>query len=182
MLRGVGISVLVALPVSTFRGKPMIPSGEGKLKYKNPQGRQWETTLSISFPRNMASRSKRKPTTSTGPPVNRASAGGVASGTGSSKAPRIVIQRNPCKGSGAIKIGTLNVRTLLRKGKLDNVKQEMIKNNLNVLGLSEVRWKEEGDFDSDEYRVCYAGGEESQRGVAIVLDKETSKRVTEVNR
>ena len=75
------------------------------------------------------------------------------------------------KGLGKIKMGAWNVQTLLRKGKLKNVKQEMTKNNLNVLGLREVRWKVEGDFDSDEYRVCYAGGEESQRGVAIVLDK-----------
>src|SRR5580692_2135804 len=49
-----------------------------------------------------------------------------------------------------IKIRTWNVRTMNRRGKLENLKVEM-KNNLNVLGVSEVRWTEEGDFESDGY-------------------------------
>ena len=51
--------------------------------------------------------------------------------------------------------------------------------NLNILGLSEVRWKE-GDFMSDGMRVIYAGGNENQRGVAMILDGETAKRVTKI--
>ena len=41
------------------------------------------------------------------------------------------------------------------KGKLENVKNEMKRNGLNVLGMSEVRWKECGDFESEGYRVVY---------------------------
>jgi exonuclease III len=70
---------------------------------------------------------------------------------------------------------------MMRSGKLENIKREMRRNRLDILGLSEVRWKEGGDFESEEFRVCYAGGKESQRGVAIVLDKEMAKRVLKVD-
>ena len=55
------------------------------------------------------------------------------------------------------------------KGKLENVKREIVRNGLNVLGVSEVRWNGNGDFESDDLRVIYSGGEERQRGVAIIL-------------
>ena len=47
--------------------------------------------------------------------------------------------------------------------------------------MSEVRWKEGEDFESEEFRVCYAGGKESQPGVTIILDKEMAKRVLKVD-
>src|SRR5580698_10385997 len=68
-----------------------------------------------------------------------------------------------------------------RRGKLENLKVE-IKNNFNVLGVSEVRWTEEGDFESDGYRVIYAGGKQRERGVAVILDGNTAKRVVEIKR
>ena len=40
---------------------------------------------------------------------------------------------------------------MLRGGKLENVKREMSRNKINILGLSEVRWKEGGDFESDGF-------------------------------
>ena len=49
---------------------------------------------------------------------------------------------------------------------------------MNVLGVSEVRWKGSGDFESDGYRVIYSGGKERQRGVAVILDKDTARSVT----
>ena len=49
---------------------------------------------------------------------------------------------------------------------------------LNILGISEVRWKGQGDFDSDGVRVIYSGGDECQREVAVMLDGEVAKRVT----
>jgi exonuclease III len=67
-----------------------------------------------------------------------------------------------------------------RKGKLENVKAEMKRYGLNVLGLSEVRWKDGGDFESDGYRIVYAGGVECQRGVGVILDGETARRVVSV--
>ena len=80
-----------------------------------------------------------------------------------------------------VKIGAWNVRTMGVKGKLENVKREMVRNGLNVLGVSEVRWKGNGDFESDDFRVIYSGGEERQRGVAIILDRDTARRVMSVD-
>jgi len=79
-----------------------------------------------------------------------------------------------------LRVGTWNARTMLKRGKLENVKLEMKRMRMNILGISEVRWKGVGDFMSDDMRVIYAGGEESQRGVAVILDHETAKRVVKV--
>jgi hypothetical protein len=67
-----------------------------------------------------------------------------------------------------------------REGKLENVRREMIRHEINILGLSEVRWKGEGDFENQGVRVIYCGGKESQRGVAILFESETAKRVSDV--
>ena len=48
------------------------------------------------------------------------------------------------KEHNSYKIGTWNVRTLNQGGKLENLKTEMQKNEVSVLGVSEVRWKGQG--------------------------------------
>ena len=73
-------------------------------------------------------------------------------------------------------VGTWNVRTMGPRGKLENVKREMRRANINILGMSEVRWKGMGDFTSDEYRVIHSGGEKEQRGMAVMFDKMFSDR------
>ena len=60
-----------------------------------------------------------------------------------------------------LNMGAWNMRTMMQKGKLENVKQEMKRNNINILGLSEVRWKDNGDFKSEDIRVIYSGGKSS---------------------
>ena len=125
----------------------------------------------LNFPRNMEAQQKEKRERRYG---ISCSVGNASSGSGAGRDPEVVIQRNPC---APMSIGTWNVRTMGQKGKLENVKREMDRYGLSVLGLSEVRWKGEGDFESDGVRVIYSGGSESQRGVAILLDKETAKRV-----
>ena len=57
------------------------------------------------------------------------------------------------------KIGTWKVRTLKQGGKLENLKTEMQKNKVSVLGVSEVRWIGQGEIRSGDYTVCYSGGE-----------------------
>ena len=47
-------------------------------------------------------------------------------------------------------IGTWNVRSM-NQGKLDVVKQEMAKVNINILGISELNWTGMGEFNSDDY-------------------------------
>ena len=68
------------------------------------------------------------------------------------------------------KTGTWKVRTLNQGGKLENFKTEMQKNDVSVLGVSDVRWKGQGEIRSD-YTVYYSGGERAERGVAIVVHK-----------
>ena len=46
-------------------------------------------------------------------------------------------------------IGTWNVRSM-NQGKLEIVKQEMAKVNINILGISELKWTRMGEFNSDE--------------------------------
>ncbi|PNF33686.1 hypothetical protein B7P43_G12051 [Cryptotermes secundus] len=74
------------------------------------------------------------------------------------------------------KIGTWNVRTLNQAGKLENLKMEMQKNEVSVLGVREVRWKGQGEIRSD-YTVYYCGGERAERSVAIVVHKSVVRSV-----
>ena len=48
---------------------------------------------------------------------------------------------------------------------------------INILGLSEVRWKGAGETTSGKSKFYYSGGEEHERGVGIILDEEASKSV-----
>ena len=66
---------------------------------------------------------------------------------------------------------------MLQPEKLENVKREMKRYNLSLLGLCEVRWKNQTDFWSDEIRVICSGGKVSSRGVGILLDKDIGKCV-----
>jgi nitrogen regulatory protein PII len=62
-------------------------------------------------------------------------------------------------------------------GKLENLKKEMQKNAVSVLGVSEVRWKGQGEIKSGNYTVYYSGGDSAERGVAIVVHKSVVKIV-----
>ncbi|GFO05913.1 craniofacial development protein 2 [Plakobranchus ocellatus] len=66
-----------------------------------------------------------------------------------------------------LNIATWNIRTLLQKGKLENIKQEMERMKLNILGLSEVRWKGAGKITSGGHEIIYSGGTESETGVDL---------------
>ena len=83
-------------------------------------------------------------------------------------------------GKGHMRIGTWNVRTMQKRGKLENIKREMSRNRLNILGLSEVQWKESRDFTSDGLRMICSAAKQGQGVVASVLDRETSMRVTKI--
>src|SRR6476469_1165162 len=48
-----------------------------------------------------------------------------------------------------IRVGKWNVRTMNVTGKLENAKKEMWRNRLSIMGVSEVRWRDGGDFVSD---------------------------------
>ena len=68
-------------------------------------------------------------------------------------------------------IGTWNVR-LINQGKLEVVKQEMTRVNVNILRSSELRWTGMCDFNSDDHYIYYCGKESLRgNGVAIIVKK-----------
>ena len=68
-------------------------------------------------------------------------------------------------------IGIWNVRSM-NQGKLEVVKQEMARVNVNILGISELKWTGMGEFNSDDHYIYYCGQESLRRnGVAIIVNK-----------
>ena len=68
-------------------------------------------------------------------------------------------------------IGTWNVRSM-NQDKLEVVKQEMARANINILGISHLKWTGMGEFNSDDYYIHYCGQKCLRRnGVASVVNK-----------
>ena len=68
-------------------------------------------------------------------------------------------------------IGTCNVRSM-NQGKLEVIKQEMARVNIDILGISELRWTGMGEFNSDDHCIYYCGKESLRRnGAAIIVNK-----------
>ena len=60
----------------------------------------------------------------------------------------------------------------MNQGKLEVVKQEMARVNINTLGISKLRWTGMGEFNSDDHCIYYCGQESLRRnGVAIMVKK-----------
>ena len=51
-------------------------------------------------------------------------------------------------------IGTWNIRSM-NQGKLEVVKQEMARVNIDILGISELKWTGKGEFNSDDHYIYY---------------------------
>ena len=68
-------------------------------------------------------------------------------------------------------IGNWNVRSM-KQGKLEVVKQEMARVNINILGINKLKWTGMGEFNSDDNYIYYCGQESLRRnGVAITVNK-----------
>ena len=68
-------------------------------------------------------------------------------------------------------IGTWNVRSM-NQDKLEVLKQEMARVNIDILGISELKWTGMGEFNSDDHYIYYCGQEPLRRnGVAIMVNK-----------
>ena len=68
-----------------------------------------------------------------------------------------------------LRIGTWNIRTLYQAGKLDNLLLEMVDLKMDILGIVETRWTENGVIRKDNYTMIYSGGQNHQYGVGIVM-------------
>ena len=68
-------------------------------------------------------------------------------------------------------IGTWNVRSM-NQSKLEGVKQEIARANVDILEINELKWMRMGEFNSDDHYIYYCGQESLRRnGVAIIVNK-----------
>ena len=66
----------------------------------------------------------------------------------------------------------------MNQGKLEVVKQEMARVNVDILGISKLKWTGMGEFDSDDHCIYYYGQEFLRRnGVAIMVNKRVRNAV-----
>ena len=60
----------------------------------------------------------------------------------------------------------------MNEGELEKVKQEMVRVNINVLGISELKWTRMGELNSDDHYIYYCGQEFLRRnGVTLIVNK-----------
>ena len=70
----------------------------------------------------------------------------------------------------------------MNQGKLEVVKQEIARVNIDILGISELKWTGMGEFNSDDHYVYYCGQESLRRnGVAIMVNKRVGNAVLGCN-
>ena len=73
--------------------------------------------------------------------------------------------------------GTWNFRSP-NQGKLNLAKQEMARVNINILGISELKWTGMGRFNSDDHYIYYCGqGSPRRKGVALIVNKSVQNAV-----
>ena len=78
-------------------------------------------------------------------------------------------------------IGTWNVMSM-NQGKLEVVKQEMAKVNVDILGISKLKWTGTGEFNSDDHYIYYCRQESLRRnGLAIMVNKRVRNAVLGCN-
>ena len=70
----------------------------------------------------------------------------------------------------------------MNQGKLKVVKQEMARVNIDILGISELKWTGMGEFNSDDPYIYYCGQESLRRnGVALIVNKRVQNAVLGCN-
>ena len=70
----------------------------------------------------------------------------------------------------------------MNKGKLEVVKQEMARVNIDILRISELKWTGRGEFNSDDHYIYYCGQESLRRnGVAVIVNKRVQNAVLVCN-
>ena len=74
-------------------------------------------------------------------------------------------------------IGTWNTRSM-NQGKLEMVKREMARVNVDILGISKLQWTGMGEFNSDDYYIYYCGQQSLRKnGVALIVKKRVQNAV-----
>ena len=66
----------------------------------------------------------------------------------------------------------------MNQGKLKAIKQEMVSVDVNILGISKLKWTGMGEFNSDEHFIYHCGQESlSRNGIAIIVNKRVLNAV-----
>ena len=70
----------------------------------------------------------------------------------------------------------------MNQGKLEVIKQEMERVNINISGISELKWTGMGEFNSDDHYIYYYGQKSLRRnGVALLVNKRVQNAVLGCN-
>ena len=70
----------------------------------------------------------------------------------------------------------------MNQGKLEVVKQEMARMNVNILGISELKWTGMGEFNSDDHYIYYCRQESLRRnGAAIMVNRRVQNALLGFN-
>ena len=70
----------------------------------------------------------------------------------------------------------------MNQGDLEVVKQEMTRMNIDILGVTELKWTRMGEFHSDDHYIYYCGQESLRRnGVALIVNRRVQNAVLQCN-
>ena len=70
----------------------------------------------------------------------------------------------------------------MNQGKLEMVKQEMARVNVDILGISELKWTGMGEFNSDDHYIYYCGQESLRRnGIVLIVNRRVQNAVLGCN-
>ena len=71
----------------------------------------------------------------------------------------------------------------MNQDKLDVVKQEMARVNINILGISELKWMRLSEFNSDDHYIYYCGQESYRRnGVALIINRRVQNAALAISK
>ena len=71
----------------------------------------------------------------------------------------------------------------MNQGKLEVVKQEMTRVNINILGISKLKWTRMGEFNSDDHYIYYCGQESLRKnGLSIIVNKRVQNAVLAISK
>uniref|UniRef100_A0A8D8Z356 Craniofacial development protein 2 n=1 Tax=Cacopsylla melanoneura TaxID=428564 RepID=A0A8D8Z356_9HEMI len=104
---------------------------------------------------------------------------GVSPSLGSPGGTATSVEVNKMKWQEKISIMTWNVKTMNQEGKLQNAIKEMKRMNIDILGVSEMRWLDSGDIHIEDHRVLYSGRTDGKHeyGVGMILSKKIGRCV-----
>ena len=70
----------------------------------------------------------------------------------------------------------------MNQGKLEVVKQEMARVNINILGISELKWTRMGEFNSEDHYIYYCGQDSLRKnGIGLIVNKRVQNAVLGCN-